>query len=46
MDDQRDDHPDPERPTKNLLTHNVPTDAGENTKVTNKGWYLHLIDKS
>ena len=38
IDDQREDHPDPERsPKRNhikqLLTHNVPTDDVENTKA-------------
>ena len=40
MDDQRKDHPDPERPLsknchKQLLTHNMLTDEVENTNSTN-----------
>ena len=50
MDDQRKDHCDPKVPkqsnrTKQLQTHNLPTDDVENIKGTNKRRYLQLANK-
>ena len=50
IDDQREDHIDVEGPTqgnrsKQLQTHNLPTDDVENIKSTNKGRDLQLANK-
>ena len=51
MDDERKDHPDPERPPqiyrlKQPSIHNVPTDNIENTNGTNKGGGIYYSLKS
>ena len=50
LDDQRNDHIDPEgpnqrNPSKQLQTHNLPTDDVENINSTNKGKDLLLANK-